>query len=109
MTDIAGIGMLTTIEDGEPRLRPLDFVEIDGQLWAGAHAGLERCDGQHVEVLFFNEGYDLAEVHGILRCSHTPDDHRRLHDRAPHAAGDCVVKIIPQHAEVLRPDIKKAA
>ncbi|HOF86669.1 MAG TPA: hypothetical protein PLZ36_01020 [Armatimonadota bacterium] len=109
MAPLSGIGMLAVIENGEPRFRPLEFVTVDGELWAASRGNLEHCDGQHVEVLFFNEGYDLAQVQGVLRCSHHAGDLDRLRalcqTTPPYPASthqdEMVIKVIPGDTEVL--------
>lgn len=101
MAALMGIGILATREGGDTRLRLLEFITVDGELWAAAGDSLAHCDGQHVEVRFLTEGYDLAQVQGILRCSTAQDDMRRLQGTSPQQTGALVVKIIPQHAEYL--------
>jgi len=110
MAPLSGIGMLAIIENGEPRFRPLEFVSVDGELWAASHANLDNCDGQHVDVLFFNEGYDLAQVQGVLRCSHQVGDLDRVRAlrgeyNPPYPASahqdEIVIKVIPRDTEVL--------
>lgn len=98
----SGIGMLAVIENGEPRFLPLEFYIVDGMLYSAAGAWLEQCDGQHVQVLLFNPGYDLLQIDGVLRCSHDDDDRARLRESLAYLLNnDLVVKIIPQDIEVL--------
>jgi hypothetical protein len=87
----------------------MEFITVDGELWAASHNNLDACDGQHVEVLFINEGYDLAQVKGVLRCSHQARDLQRMHALligAPQGddqrQDEVLIKIIPRDAEVLR-------
>ena len=113
MIQAHGIGVLATIEHGSPRLRPMEFSLIDGQLWA-ATSKLSRkypeiCDGQHVEVLFINKEYDHARVRGVLECSTDAEDRQRLWE-AQHGSIErwysgvddpnlVVLKVIPAETE----------
>lgn len=112
MRQAHGIGVLATIEEGEPRLRPMEFSLVNGELWAAtskhSHKYREVRDGQHVEVLFMNEEFDHARVRGVLEWSTEADDRRRLwelqrditHWYADVNDPDLVImKIIPEQAE----------
>jgi hypothetical protein len=102
MAALSGIGMLAVIENGEPRFRPLEFYPIDGEFWAASPHNLDHCEGQHVDLLFLNEGFDYALVQGVLRCSHQPGDYQRLQTLAhAYAPAAVIIKVIPQDAEVL--------
>lgn len=101
------LGMLATIEDGGQRLRPLAFLEIDGEFWTSvsrrAQTHLREWDGQHVEVLFVNKPLE-DRVHGVLACSDDGNDRRRLaeyrDDPLLHDDGDVVIlKVIPAAGE----------
>ncbi|MHB9024541.1 MAG: hypothetical protein ACYC7E_10250 [Armatimonadota bacterium] len=82
MEQLHGMGMIATIEEGVTRLRPLEFSLVDGELWtaiprdAGQYAA--RCDGQHVEVLYFDGELEDVRLHGVLKCSTQADDRQRL-------------------------------
>lgn len=113
MEQTHGIGVLATIEEGEPRLRPMEFSLVGDELWAATsrksrkYAGIH--DGEHVEVLFMNARSDHARIRGVLTCSDTAADRQRLWalqrgsiERWYAGVDDpnlVVLKIIPEAAE----------
>ena len=70
-----GLGMLATIEQGTPRLRPLEFTQVEGEWWAPASRRMQQtlaqCDGQHVEILFVDDDAHDSRIRGVLACSAT--------------------------------------
>ncbi|HEX2949368.1 MAG TPA: pyridoxamine 5'-phosphate oxidase family protein [Armatimonadota bacterium] len=113
MKQAHGIGVLATIENGEPRLRPMEFSLVDGELWAATAKHSRKYtdvpDGQHVEVLFMNNEFDHARIRGVLRWSTTPHDRERLwqlqHDDITHWYSGVddpdlvIMRIVPEEAE----------
>lgn len=104
-----GIGMLATIEEGAPRLRPLEFTQVEGEWWATTSRRmlqyLAQCDGQHVEILFVEDEAHDSRVHGVLECSVDPEDRRHLRELSEAQqiwladANDvnvAIVKVIPE-------------
>ena len=110
MTFSHGLGMLATIEQGTPRLRPLEFTQFEGEWWASAPRSMQHslalCDGQHVEILLINEEANDSRVRGVLECSGDPADLQHLSELQQsypsprlHSVEDAnlvVVKVIPE-------------
>ena len=112
MTTAHGIGVLATIEDGTPRLRPMEFSRVHGELWAAtsrqSHQYRDTADGQHVEILFLDEEYDQARVRGVLEWSTDAEDCRHLwqvREDMAHWFTGCddpnlvILKVIPEQAD----------
>ncbi len=108
MTFLHGLGMLATIEEGTPRLRPLEFTQVEGEWWAPTsrrtQQSLAQCDGQHVEILFVDDAANDSRVRGVLECSIDPIDiHHLLEMQREHTVeldtlepNTVVVKVIPE-------------
>lgn len=113
MKQVHGIGVLATIEGGAPRLRPMEFSLIHGELWAATSKQSRKYsgvpDGQHVEVLFMNEEFDHARVRGVLEWSTEAEDRQQLWEQQQHDISTwysgvddpnlVILKIIPEQAE----------
>ncbi len=103
-----GLGMLATIEHGTPRLRPLEFTQVEGEWWAPTshrmQQTLAQCDGQHVEILFVDDDANDSRIRGVLACSADPHDLEHLCELCPEhtlipgstVTNQAVVKVIPE-------------
>lgn len=82
MAQPGNIGILAMVEAGEPRVRPMEFVYVDGELWAAASRRSLKLrglrDGQHVDVLLIDELLTQDRVRGYVHCSTRADDRQRL-------------------------------
>jgi general stress protein 26 len=108
MTFSHGLGILATIEQGTPRLRPLEFTQVEGEWWAPTsrrvQQTLAQCDGQHVEILFVDDNANDSRIRGVLTCSADPNDYQHLCELQPEHAPNpgtaepplVVVKVIPK-------------
>lgn len=103
-----GLGFLATIEQGTPRLRPLEFTQVEGEWWAPTSRRMQQtlaqCDGQHVEILFVDNDAHDSRVRGVLACSADPCDFQHLCEVYPdqHLSPSAMertqvmVKVIPE-------------
>lgn len=113
MVQAHGIGVLATVEAGEPRLRPMEFSLVDGELWAATSKRSSKYaevpDGQRVEVLFMNGRFDHARLRGVLQWSTDTAERHRLWDiqladigrwyDSPDDPNLVILKIVPTSAE----------
>jgi len=101
------------MEAGNPRLRPMEFSQVNGEWWAAASQrvgqALAVCEAGQVELVFVEGDITSERVRGTLACSREIADRRHLwqlqneHLLSHYPSSDdpdlVVIKVIPAETE----------
>jgi general stress protein 26 len=83
----AGYGDVASCVDGQPRVRPMAFVLVDGHLWSSTHRTSGKVtefeNNNRVEVCFTAANKVHVRITGIVDLSGGPDKKRRLLELNP--------------------------
>ncbi len=118
MEQHCGLGLIAVITRGLPHLHPLELTLADGIFWAAVSRTTpwyrDLFNGQHIELVFLDEGCELPPIRGLLALSTAPVDRQRLWrlqgDRLDGWCGGeddprlVVLKIIPDAESFDEPD-----
>ena len=88
----AGLGDLATCVDGQPRVRPMSVVVMDGlRLWSSTYRQSGKVkefeENNRVEICFTDKKKVQVRIEGIVDISGGPDKKKKLLELNPKVRG----------------------